>query len=143
MMAPTMAIGRDIGEKLARIAAAQRLTQGQVAVKAKLSQPTVSALFNGAIKDPPISTVLKTAQALGVTLDQIVGLTPLPAPEVVEPAQDEIPAWGRDLKRTVDTLLERLAADNVAVAEALEQDADIGQRKPAGGSRGKRGRGKT
>ena len=128
-------IGRDVGEKLRLLAQQQRLTQGQVAQKAHLSQPTVSALFGGSIKDPPISTVLKAAQALGVTVDQVLGLTPLPMADQEPLADEDLRAQVAWLTKSVRQLLERGEADRLIVAAALEEEAREEQQPKREGSR--------
>lgn len=116
-------IGREIGAKLAQLAKAKKLTQGQVAMKARLSQPTISALFNGAIQDPPIGTVVKVAGALEVSIDQLLGSEPIAAaapPEgeaKVKQLEDDLGAVTRelrDLARRMQPLLDEREAGQVA-----------------------------
>jgi transcriptional regulator with XRE-family HTH domain len=45
----------------------------QLAVRAGLSLSVVSQIEQGSIPDPRVSTLLKLAAALGVTLDELAG----------------------------------------------------------------------
>ncbi len=48
------------------------ITQEELAKRAGLSQAAVQAIEQGARPDPRLSTVVKLADALGVTLDELV-----------------------------------------------------------------------
>ncbi|UVK55844.1 helix-turn-helix domain-containing protein [Mesorhizobium sp. AR02] len=55
-----------VGRNFARLRAAAQLTQEQVAERADISQQYVSGLERGQ-RNPSVETVLKIAQALGVS----------------------------------------------------------------------------
>lgn len=94
----TEKIGRVIARRLNAAAKAMRLTQGQVFVLCNqglppdqeiISEATVSAVMGGRVNNPGIGTVLILTQALGLSLDQAVGLTPMPESAPV-PAEDDL-----------------------------------------------------
>ncbi|HEV7180153.1 MAG TPA: helix-turn-helix domain-containing protein [Candidatus Baltobacteraceae bacterium] len=110
MMMP-VDIGQRIGQNLARIMKVSSLTHGQVAARAGLSQPTVSALVGGQTKDPPIGTLLKITQALSLPLDDLLAdVTPADVDETERLSNDRLTALERDL-----------AALNDRVALVLDQ----------------------
>lgn len=49
-----------------------KLTQGSLSQEAKLAYHTVAKIQSGATKDPRVSTVKKIADALGVTVDDLI-----------------------------------------------------------------------
>lgn len=121
-------IGREIGENLRLIAKARGFSQGQVAINAGVSAPTISQLFNGGTVDPPIGTVLKIAKVLGVSLDELVGLKPLeiPEPEPVVSDSDRLAVLERGLLETREQLAKLAdALGDAAEARAAEERSKL------------------
>jgi len=58
---------------LAKLRKEKRLTQEGLARKADISYHTVIKLESGGIKNPKIETVIKLANALNVSIDELVG----------------------------------------------------------------------
>lgn len=149
-------VGRLIGARLRRAAKDRGWTQGQVHYRANagqeeeiISQATVSALLRGAIANPGIGTVYAVARALDLTLDQVMGMKPMPVVEVTTPPADDVSARVDHLTDQVDKLGQMMrelmvlsAEDKVEVAEALRrvatdagQSPSAGQRQPRKGDR--------
>ncbi len=119
-------IGREIGNRLKWFAKQRGLSNGQLAYKTGLSTGQVSMMLNGGIQNPGIGTIQRYAQALDLTLDQIVGTHEMPEVTV----GFEIGEFQRitaNLQRLedVDASLERridgLSVDFTKRFEALEQ----------------------
>ena len=108
---PEELIGRVIGTRLRQLASSAGLSQDEIAEQAGRSRGTVSMLMNGNIKDPPIGTVMAVAGVFGASLDQVVGLKPLPTIRVAHPESAE------DLRRLLPRVLQRLARVERQVAE--------------------------
>lgn len=141
-------IGRIIGARLSRLARERGLTRGQVHYMAGgdeiVSSATVNALLRGSIANPGIGTVLAIAKGLDLSLDQVLGLTPLPQVQAA-PAP---PAGGLEavvervdrLEKLLSQALLKTAEDRESVAEALEQASDKSKPKRANGPQPKGGR---
>lgn len=69
-----------LGKKLQQARKAAGLTQQDLCHKAKLSYSTLAKIERGAIKAPSIFTIQSVAEALGLTLGDLIGEEP-PAPE--------------------------------------------------------------
>lgn len=141
MMVPIVAkpIGREIGEKLRQIALARGMTQGQVAANAHVSQPTVSQLFNGGTTDPPIGTVAKVCRVLGVTPDQVLGLTPLPIPEPAETSEQDLRQELASDRAKFQKMLDQLADRVDTLADRLETSQAPESPQPTHGARKRQG----
>lgn len=123
MMMPVMAeapprLGRALGERLDALRRAHGWTQGQLVIKTRLDKSTIYQILAGARKDPPIGTVMRFAEAFGVTLDELVGLKPLQIPEQIAP-----PSEG-DRLEALENRFGSLEKQFLAVTEALGQFAD-------------------
>jgi transcriptional regulator with XRE-family HTH domain len=95
------------GDELRRRRKALGLTQDALAERARLSTHYISAIENGRIKDPSLSTLAALAKALGTNVGELVGgslkmpeLTPL----AIEVAHlfDAVP---EELQQSVLTIL--------------------------------------
>lgn len=132
----TEQIGRVIASRLRATAKARGWTQGQVHYQANQGQPeeivsmaTVSALLRGSINNPGIGTVLAVARAMDLTLDQVVGITPLPETTLV-PVEDDLAERVRRLESTLSQFLKAEIQSDESAAQALEEDPDSA--RPAG-----------
>jgi FMN phosphatase YigB (HAD superfamily)/DNA-binding XRE family transcriptional regulator len=70
---------KGLGKKLQQARQAAGLTQQQLCQKANLSFSTLTKIERGAIKAPSIFTVQAIAQALGQSLDELIGNSTVPA----------------------------------------------------------------
>ena len=61
-------------KNLAKIRKAKGWSQEKLAVEAGVSYNTIIKIERGGIKNPKIETVIKMAKALGISLDEIVGI---------------------------------------------------------------------
>lgn len=101
-------LGRQVGERLEELRRANKWSQGQLVIKTGLDKSTVYQILAGARKDPPIGTVMRFADAFGVSLDALVGREPLQMPEPqaapaeVNPA--DFAALAADVKMLADTV---------------------------------------
>ncbi len=130
-------IGREIGDRLKWFAKQRGLSNGQLSYKTGLSTGQVSMLLNGGIQNPGIGTVIRFAQALELTLDQVLGTQDLPivtgsleTPEFAEVYNDvqHLKDGQEDLKTRllgIEEILRRAlpqaALESRAAAEVAEQ----------------------
>ncbi len=63
-----------LGDRLRQLRAARGWSQRELARRAGLSQPVVSGIESGIAKAPQALTLTKLAQALGVRIDELLGL---------------------------------------------------------------------
>jgi FMN phosphatase YigB (HAD superfamily)/DNA-binding XRE family transcriptional regulator len=70
---------KGLGKRLQQARQAAGLTQQQLCQKANLSFSTLTKIERGAIKAPSIFTVQAIAEAVGQSLDELVGNAPAPA----------------------------------------------------------------
>jgi transcriptional regulator with XRE-family HTH domain len=80
------------GERLKGLREEAGLTQRELAAKAEVSLSIVFQIEQGAKKDPRISTLVALAEALGVSMDELIGWEPEP-PEP-EPPKKRRPRKG-------------------------------------------------
>lgn len=92
-------LGVEAGKMLGAIALKRGLQQNQVAAYAGLPASTIHNYFTGNTKKPSLTYILKISKALGVTLDQLLGFSPMP--EIVPITPDD--RLGR-LEATVEEL---------------------------------------
>jgi putative hydrolase of the HAD superfamily len=72
---------KGLGKKLQEARQAAGLTQQQLCQQANISFSTLTKIERGAIKSPSIFTVQSVAAALGIGLEQLLGIAPIsPAP---------------------------------------------------------------
>src|ERR1035437_10389531 len=69
---------KGLGKQLQRARQSAGLTQQQLCQKANLSFSTLTKIERGAIKSPSIFTVEAIANALGTSLDKLIGHSPAP-----------------------------------------------------------------
>lgn len=70
---------KGLGKRLQAARQAAGLTQQQLCQRANLSFSTLTKIERGAIRAPSIFTIQAIAGALGMSLDELVGLSPAPA----------------------------------------------------------------
>ncbi len=68
-----------LGKRLQAARKKVGLTQQSLCQKANISYSTLAKIERGAIKSPSIFTIQHLAQALGISLDNLMGLAPAPA----------------------------------------------------------------
>ena len=61
-----------IGEKIKRWRKIKELTQDELSKKADIPYPTLVKIESGAVNNPSIETMMKIANGLSVTLDELV-----------------------------------------------------------------------
>jgi transcriptional regulator with XRE-family HTH domain len=83
-----------LGSTIRRLRDERGWTQGELAYHAGVDQSHVSRIESGATKDTKVSTIIAIARALGVTIDELTGRSPLRA----HPGADEDPVF-RELDR--------------------------------------------
>jgi transcriptional regulator with XRE-family HTH domain len=66
----------ELGATVKRLREEAAMTQQQLAVKAGLSMSGLGSIEQGLKPDPRLSTVVALADALGVSLDKLVGKRP-------------------------------------------------------------------
>jgi transcriptional regulator with XRE-family HTH domain len=63
---------KTIGLKIKAWRAKKGMTQDELAKKADIPYPTLAKIESGAVQNPSIETVVKIAEGLSVTLDQLI-----------------------------------------------------------------------
>jgi transcriptional regulator with XRE-family HTH domain len=121
-----VAIGRQLAERIEQRRKALGMTQGQLAIQTGLDKSTVSSFLAGGRKDPPIGTMMRFAAALGISLDQLVGASPLPEvlPAVESAATDTRTAELEHRIQRQDHKIDHLASLVEDLAESLGRTAD-------------------
>lgn len=74
----------SLGQRLQNARQAAGLTQQQLCQKAGLSYSTLAKIERGAIKSPSIFTIQQISQAVGIGLDELVGVSPAPSASQVK-----------------------------------------------------------
>lgn len=139
-------IGKIIATRLRAAARARGWTQGQVHYQANVGQPkgeeivsltTVQMLLRGAHTNPSLSTVLAVARALDLTLDQVVGISPMPE-MVPVPVEDDVSARVasleaelREMRQGMAKFFQAEAVQDRQDAEAIEQGRHVELPAPA------------
>jgi transcriptional regulator with XRE-family HTH domain len=70
---PMTAEKTTFGERLRAARLAAKLSQGELAVRSKVSVSLIAQMEQGRTGDPKLSTVRRLALALGVTIDSLAG----------------------------------------------------------------------
>ena len=115
-------LGRLVGERLEELRRVHKWSQGQLVIKTGLDKSTVYQILAGARKDPPIGTIMRFADAFGVSLDALVDREPLPIPEPQAPPAEVDPADFAALAQDVKKL--------AATVSKLEQDRRSASKSP-------------
>lgn len=124
-------LGRQLGDRLETLRRAHNWTQGQIAYKTGLNKATVSQMLAGARKDPPIGTVMRFAEAFGVTLDELMGLKPLQIPEPAEAEPADRLAKLEAEAAKVPQLAEQVAELASTMKEFLQRQSQQAPSKPS------------
>lgn len=123
-------ISKIVASRLRAAAKARGWTQGQVHYQANAGQPegdeivsltTVQMLLRGAYVNPSLGTVLAVARALDLTLDQVVGISPMPE-TVPTPVEDDLAVRVDRLETTLRAFLESQAQAEDEQAARLERE---------------------
>lgn len=61
-----------IGEKVKKWRKIKKMTQDELSKKANIPYPTLVKIESGAVNNPSIETMMKIANGLGVTLDELI-----------------------------------------------------------------------
>ena len=69
-------MGHNFADSLRTIRKKHGLSQQKLAEKAGLSYVMIAKIEQGATKEPSVVSMIKLADVLGVTLDELVGRTP-------------------------------------------------------------------
>lgn len=124
-------IGRIIAARLRAAMRAKGWTQGQVHYQVNrglpqgqelLSLKTVGQLLRGSQVNPSFGTVLAVAQALGLTPDQVAGVTPMPETAPL-PLEDDVSARVRNLESELREMRQGFAQFLRGEADADRQAA--------------------
>ena len=67
-----MTEAKTIGAKIKAWRAKKDMTQDELAKKSDIPYPTLAKIESGAVQNPSIETVVKIAEGLGITLDQLI-----------------------------------------------------------------------
>ena len=118
----------DFHQRLIETMHERGLKQAELYKMAELSSAQMNHLFKGRTKDPKLSTVVKIAQALGVSLDYLAGLEPPPPPpSYSDPRQERLNELfgqmsddGRE--NAVGTVAALLSVEKARVAKQVHAD---------------------
>ncbi len=119
----------QVGAKLRQIADAKKLRQGTVAKNAHVDASFVSRLFGEQSRQASLPHVYRVCKVLGVTLDQVLGISPMPEPAAL--SEDDIAGRLARLEAALGLVGEfqvSEAAADEAAARSIEQDAVVAKR---------------
>lgn len=145
-------IGRMVSRRLKAVARQKKLTVGQVFYHMQNAVPseelpslkTVEAFLRGSQVKPTFDVVYAVARGLGVTLDQLMGVAPMPEQaqipleDDVSSRVDQLEAELREMRLGFAQFLHGEAADDRRSAEAIEQNRQSAP--PALGDESRQGR---
>ncbi|WP_440873733.1 helix-turn-helix domain-containing protein [Thalassotalea sp. PLHSN55] len=105
-------MANPISEGIKRLRAQHKLTQTELATMAKIPRATL-ANMEGENSNPSISLVLKVAQALGVSVDDLI--TNKPSVHATEVLRKDMPIMHLDNGRFVSTKTSPISTQNLQV----------------------------
>jgi len=115
---------KGLGKRLQEARIAAGMTQQMLCQHANLSYSTLTKIERGAIKSPSIFTIQNIATALGVGLDQLLGVTPMPATAKKHRSKSGVTFVYFDINgclvRFFHAAFTRLAVDSGAPADVVE-----------------------
>lgn len=98
------AIRKTIGENIKKVCALKGIRQVEIAEHMGISQGTVSNWFNGT-NSIDIENLAELCSFIGVSLDQIYGVTPLEPEVILSPEETDLLGIFRLLNREAKTML--------------------------------------
>lgn len=93
-------------DKLKAIRDEKHLTNVEIAKLSDTPLPTITRVFNGQTPNPTFETISRIAVAMGVSLDELVGLKPTDAPHVPSRIEAVLNSYTDILKEKDDRIRE-------------------------------------
>jgi transcriptional regulator with XRE-family HTH domain len=93
-------------EKLKMIKDDKGLSNAEIATLSNIPLATITRVFNGQTPNPTFETISRIAFALGASLDELSGLKPLDAPDIVAPIETTLNSYVELLKEKDDRIKE-------------------------------------
>ena len=93
-------------DKLKAIRDEKHLTNVEVAKLADTPLPTITRIFNGQTPNPTFETISRIAIAMGVSLDELIGLKPSDAPPVPSRIETALNSYSEILREKEDRIRE-------------------------------------
>lgn len=93
-------------EKLKMIKEEKDITNAEISSLSGIPLPTITRVFNGQTPNPTFETISRVSIALGVSLDELVGLKQPDASTISSPIEDTINSYVELLKEKDDRIKE-------------------------------------
>lgn len=93
-------------EKLKVIRDEKGLTNLEIAKLADTPLPTITRVFNGSTPNPTFETISRIALAMGVSLDELIGLKQPDEPPIPSPIENTLNSYSDLLKEKDDRIKE-------------------------------------
>ena len=91
-------------EKLKMIRDEKDITNVEIAKLSDIPLATITRVFNGSTPNPTFETISRIALALGVSLDELIGLKQPDAPSVSSPIENTLNSYSELLKEKDDRI---------------------------------------
>ena len=94
-------------DRLKQIKAEKKLTNKDISALSNIPESTITRMFNGSTAGPSIDTFFPVAIAMGVSLDELVGLRQSDAPPLDAPIENTLVSYAELLKERDERLKEK------------------------------------
>ena len=93
-------------EKLKMIRDEKDMTNVEIARLSDIPLATITRVFNGSTPNPTFETISRISLAMGVSLDELIGLKQPDAPPVASPIENTLNSYSELLKEKDDRIVE-------------------------------------
>ena len=104
-------------EKLKVIRDEKDMTNVEIARLSDIPLATITRVFNGSTPNPTFETLSRIALAMGVSLDELIGLKQPDAPPVASPIENTLNSYSELLKEKDDRIVELKTEKERAIKE--------------------------
>ena len=104
-------------EKLKVIRDDKDITNVEIAKLSNIPLATITRVFNGSTPNPTFETISGIALAMGVSLDELIGLKQPDAPPVASPIENTLNSYSELLKEKDDRIVELKTEKERAIKE--------------------------
>ena len=104
-------------EKLKVIRNEKDMTNVEIARLSDIPLATITRVFNGSTPNPTFETLSRIALAMGVSLDELIGLKQPDAPPVASPIENTLNSYSELLKEKDDRIVELKTEKERAIKE--------------------------
>lgn len=104
-------------EKLKMIRDEKDMTNVEIARLSDIPLATITRVFNGSTPNPTFETISRISLAMGVSLDELIGLKQPDAPPVASPIENTLNSYLELLKEKDDRIVELKAEKERVIKE--------------------------